>query len=48
MSVGCAEHREGLRLLAMKLRLTEDNLDEDERQKLMDETAKLEAELDMD
>ena len=48
MSVTCAEHRETLRLLALKQRLAEKDLSLEERVILEAEAAELETELGMD
>ena len=46
--VSCAEHRTGLRLLAVKVKLAEENLEPSERELLEAEAAWLESELEMD
>lgn len=48
MTEACCEYRDGLRLLALRLRLTEDDLGADERQNLEAEVAVLENRLEMD
>jgi hypothetical protein len=48
MGVSCAEHRETLRLLALKQRLIEEDLDPEEKKDLEEEAALLEAKLGMD
>ena len=48
MTEACSEYRDSLRLLALKLRLTEDDLGAEERQHLEKEAAVLESRLDMD
>ncbi|MDY6850470.1 MAG: hypothetical protein SV487_00120 [Thermodesulfobacteriota bacterium] len=47
MNVTCAEHREGLLLLALRRRLVEEELCEEERRRLEAEAARLEARLGM-
>lgn len=47
MSVTCSEHRETLVLLALKRRLAEEDLSEEERTRLSLEAAALEARLNM-
>jgi hypothetical protein len=46
--VACNEHREGLRLLALKRRLAEERLTPQEREALAAEAARLEKNLKMD
>jgi hypothetical protein len=48
MAPNCSEHRDGLRLLALKLRLTEEDMAEKERMALNREVADLEARLRME
>ena len=48
MTEACSEYRDSLRLLALRLRLTEDDLGADERQNLEAEVAVLENRLEMD
>lgn len=46
--VACSEHRSGLMLLAIKMKLAEDDLDREERVRLEADLERLERELDMD
>ena len=48
MPVTCADYRLGRRLLALKTRLAQDNLDQQERRELEQEVAELEHQLGMD
>ena len=45
MSVTCSDHRENMRLLALRLRLTEDDLKPDERKRIEAEVEAIENEL---
>ena len=48
MNIPCSEHRESLLLLSLRRRLAENDLSDEERQRLEAEAASLEADLGMD
>ena len=48
MSSSCAEHRDNLRLLAIRLRLARENLSKETREELERELAALEKDLELD